>query len=66
MDRNKIQAKMETTVEEKHYLPPKIGVNSVVLEGNIALQSPEIHINANDWEADEQVIPDTGDIYLPI
>ena len=56
---------METTVE-KQYIPPKIGVNPVVLEGNIALQSPDIHVNANDWAPDEEIRPDTGDIYLPI
>jgi len=54
------------TIMDKQYIPPKIGVNPVVLEGNIALQSPELHINANDWGNDEMVAPDTGDIYLPI
>ena len=50
----------------KQYIPPIVGVNPVVLEGNIALQSPEFHVNANDWADDEIVAPDTGDIYLPI
>jgi len=56
---------MEATID-KHYVPPSVGVNPVVLEGNIALQSPELHINANDWGNDETVAPDTGDIYLPV
>ena len=56
---------MDATTD-KQYLPPKIEVSPVVLEGNIALQSPELHITANDWETNEMVAPDTGDIYLPI
>jgi hypothetical protein len=57
--------KMEN-LDRKKYISPTVGVNPVVLEGNIALQSPELNINANEWAQDELVPPDTGDIYLPI
>ena len=48
------------------YIPPKVEVNPVVLEGNIAQNSPIMKIDMDDWEPDEVVIPDTGDIFLPI
>ena len=48
------------------YKPPKVEINQVALENTIALQSPVRTINREDWEPDEQVTPDTGDILLPI
>ena len=48
------------------YVPPIVEVNSIELESNIALQSPVINVNANNWAPDEEIRPDTGDIYLPI
>ena len=53
-------------VERIAYESPTVEVNSVELESTIALQSPVINVNANDWASDETVAPDTGDIYLPI
>ena len=48
------------------YVSPKMEVNTVALEGNIAVQSPISNINVQAWENEEVVTPDTGDIYLPI
>jgi len=48
------------------YVPPKLEINPVVLEGNIAQNSPIMKIDMEDWEDDVQVTPDTGDIFLPI
>ena len=56
---------MEEEIMNK-YVPPKVEVNPVVLEGNIAQNSPIMKIDMEDWEPDEPVTPDTGDIYLPI
>jgi hypothetical protein len=51
---------------KEQYTPPAVEVYSVALEGNIAVQSPAININLNDWNDPVEVKPDTGDIYLPI
>ena len=48
------------------YIAPIVEVNPIVLEGNIAQHSPLMKIEAQEWEPDETVAPDTGDIYLPI
>ena len=48
------------------YVAPRVEVNPIVLEGNIAQNSPIPKIEAKDWEDDEYIAPDTGDIYLPI
>jgi len=66
MGRNKIQDYYMENVERIAYESPTVEVNSVELESTIALQSPVINVNANDWASDETVAPDTGDIYLPI
>ena len=49
-----------------NYIPPKVEVNPVVLEGNIAQNSPIMQIDIEEWQPDETVKPDTDDIYLPI
>ena len=48
------------------YVPPKVEVNPVVLEANIALQSPIQRIEMEDWEEGGEIKPDTGDIFLAI
>ena len=48
------------------YIPPKVDVYPVALESNIALQSPVISVDMEEWKPDETVAPDTGDIFLPI
>ena len=48
------------------YVPPKVEITRVALENTIALQSPVKTVNREDWEPDEQVVPDTGDILLPV
>jgi len=62
----KIQDCYMENLDKKEYESPMVKVNLVELESTIALQSPVINVNANDWASDETVAPDTGDIYLPI
>jgi hypothetical protein len=55
------------TLSKKKYIPPTVEIDQIALEGNIAMQSPAVNINMNDWDTpDEVVTPDTGDIYLAI
>jgi len=53
-------------LERLAYESPTVEVNPVELESTIALQSPVLNVQANEWSPDEAVAPDTGDIYLPI
>ena len=56
---------MEEEIMNK-YEAPKVEVNPVILEGNIAQNSPIMKIEAEGWEPDVSVTPDTEDIFLPI
>jgi hypothetical protein len=51
---------------KRHYIPPEWEVYPVAIESDIALQSPVMVVNMEEWKPDETVTPDTGDIYLPI
>jgi len=53
-------------LSKTNYAPPNVEVYPVVLEGNVAVHSPVSKVDVKDWEPEEVVIPDTGDIYLPI
>ena len=48
------------------YVPPRVEVNPVVLEANIALQSPIQRIEMEDWVEEGEIKPDSGDIFLSI
>jgi hypothetical protein len=54
--------------EKNTYIPPTVEVNPVVLDANIALQSPIRNIEVQDWDQQPEVnvTPDTGDIFLSI
>jgi len=52
--------------EKNKYVSPSVEVNQVFLEGNIAVQSPVRNVNVEDWGADEEIVPDTGDIFIAI
>ena len=54
-------------MEKYMYVSPQVEVNSVDLEGSIAVPSPVGGVSATPWNTpDEAITPDTGDIYLPI
>ena len=54
-------------MEKFIYVPPQVEVNFVDLESNIAIPSPIRGVPVVPWNTpDEEVKPDTGDIYLPI
>jgi len=56
---------MEKT-KKNEYISPYVEVNQVILDSNIALQSPVNNITVEAWELDEELIPDTKDIFLAI
>ena len=52
-------------IEKITYLPPTVEVNPVTLDANIALQSPIKKIDVDEW-VEEEITPDTGDIFIAI
>ena len=58
---------MEETVKIK-YESPSVEVTPIVLEGNIAVQSPirSVDLDVEDWIDGGEIKPDTGDIFIAI
>jgi len=48
------------------YAPPAVEVIPVKLENNVALHSPIRKVDVATWEPDEEITPDTGDIFLAL
>ena len=51
--------------EKIKYVLPTVEVNPVVLDASIAVQSPIGKIEVEDW-VEEDLAPDTGDIFIAI
>ena len=50
---------------KNQYVPPLVEINPVALDAGIAVQSPIRKIDVEDWE-EEELTPDTGDIFIAI
>ena len=54
--------------KKNEYISPYVEVNQVILEGNVAVQSPirSVDLDVQDWIDEGEIRPDTGDIFIAI
>ena len=45
-----IKKKMQTNKRKKFYVPPTLRIHRIMLEGDIAVQSPIQNVNLQDWK----------------
>jgi hypothetical protein len=52
---------------KKSYIPPKVEVQRILLEGTIAASAPKQAITVKDWEGDPNPSSNTSnDMWIPI
>jgi hypothetical protein len=59
------KTKMQTNKRKKFYVPPTLHIQRIMLEGDIAVQSPIDRVNLQDWETEGTDVPsNNADIWL--